>query len=77
MSWEQQIKVVVSDGIIQVFYNDMDTPTLNIPCSYDRCFFKVGSYIQCNPVLHNAKPDETTETWLYSVDINHTSNLLL
>lgn len=67
-----KIKVVVSDGIIQVFYNDMDTPTLNIPCSYDRCFFKVGSYIQCNPVLHNAKPDETTETWLYSVDINHT-----
>jgi hypothetical protein len=65
------IKVLVDDGIIQVFYDDMDTPKLLIPCTYDRCFFKVGSYIQCNPVLHNAKDDESTESWVYSVDVSH------
>jgi hypothetical protein len=66
------IKVVVCDGNIQLFYDDMEKPALEIPCTYDRCFFKAGSYIQCNPVLHNAKHDETTESWLYSINIQHT-----
>lgn len=65
------IKVMVSDGNIKVFYDDMDLPKLTIPCTYDRCFFKVGSYIQCNPVRHNARLDETTESWVYSVDVSH------
>ncbi len=65
------IKVVVSDGVIKVFYDDMDTPKLNIPSDYDTCFFKAGSYIQCNPTAHGAVPHESTESWLYSLSIDH------
>lgn len=65
------IKITVNNGIIRVFYDDMDTHKLTIPCPYDRCFFKVGSYIQCNPVLHNAGLYETTESWVYAVDVSH------
>jgi hypothetical protein len=65
------IKIMVSDSNIKIFYDDMELPKLTVPCTYDRCFFKVGSYIQCNPVSHNARLDETTESWVYSVDVAH------
>jgi hypothetical protein len=65
------IKVVATEGIISIFYDDMETAKLTIPADYDRCFFKAGTYIQCNPIMHNALPDEFTESWLYSLDVSH------
>lgn len=66
-----KIKVVASQGVIKVFYDDMDKPKLKISSKYDTCFFKAGSYIQCNPTAHGAAPDETTESWLYSLAVVH------
>jgi hypothetical protein len=65
------IKVVAKKGSIKIFYEDMQTPKLNIPARYDTCFFKAGSYIQCNPTAHGAMLDETTESWIYALNIQH------
>lgn len=65
------IKVVASNSQIQVFYNDLDTPKLIIPSEWETCFFKAGSYIQCNPTLNKANPNETTESWIYALDVEH------
>ena len=66
-----EIKVVASNGKIHVYCDDMATPKVSVDANYDTCFFKVGSYIQCNPVLHQARLDEWTESFVYSVDICH------
>jgi hypothetical protein len=65
------IKVVASKGVIKVFYGNMETPKLKIPATATSCFFKAGSYIQCNPTAHDAQPEEFTESWLYSLDVTH------
>jgi hypothetical protein len=65
------IKVVASNGKIRIFYNDAQTPNKTITASYSTCFFKAGSYIQCNPTKHGASPDEVTESWLYSLNVTH------
>lgn len=66
------IKIVASNKVIKVYYNDMNNPKLNIPSTYTTCFFKAGSYIQCNPTKHKAKPNEVTESWIYSLEVTHT-----
>lgn len=65
------IKVVASDGVIKVFYDDMSTPKLAIPATYDKCFFKAGCYIQCNPEKHGAHPDEFAESCIYTLNVTH------
>lgn len=71
------IKVVASNSQIKVYYNDMDTPKLTIPSEWDTCFFKAGSYIQCNPTLNKARPNETTESWIYALDVEHVNEQCL
>jgi hypothetical protein len=65
------IKIVAKKGKIKIYYDDMQTARLTIPASYKRCFFKAGSYIQCNPVAHNAPSDDLTESWIYSLRVEH------
>lgn len=72
-----EIKLVASNGIIHVFYEDIQTPKLNIPSRYETCFFKAGSYIQCNPTSHSAPMDDFTESWLYSLKVEHGEHEML
>lgn len=65
------IKIVASNGLIEVYYDDLDVPKLTIPSEYETCFFKAGSYIQCNPTMHKAQPNEVTESWIYALDVTH------
>lgn len=66
-----EIKIVAANGKINVFYDDMETPKLIIDAAYERCFFKAGCYIQCNPTSHGAQPDEFAESCIYSLKVTH------
>lgn len=65
------VKIVASNGVIEVYYDDMEVPKLRIPSEWETCFFKAGSYIQCNPTLNRAQPNEVTESLIFAIDVRH------
>ncbi|HZF48338.1 MAG TPA: polysaccharide lyase family 7 protein [Polyangiaceae bacterium] len=64
------IKMVAEEGVIQVYYNDMNTPKVAVPRDASGCYFKAGVYTQSNP----EKGDEPTaygEVIIYDLSVTH------
>lgn len=68
---EYTIRILAEKGVMNVFYNDMNTPKLKIKGKKSGCYFKAGCYIQANPTKHGAKPEEFAEAWLSEVIVEH------
>lgn len=68
---EYTIRILAEKGVMNVFYNDMNTPKLKIKGKKSGCYFKAGCYIQANPTKHGAKPEEFAEAWLSQVIVEH------
>ena len=64
------LKIRTIGGVIEVYYNDMDTPKLKIPGKTDKCYFKMGCYTQSNTTKGD-KPDAYAEVWVYALDVKH------
>ncbi len=66
------IKILASDGIINVFYDDMTKPVLKIPAKCRTCFFKAGCYIQANLTRPTVRPEHFGEVYISSLSVSHT-----
>lgn len=69
---EYTVKIFVSDGTINVYYNDMTKPKIKIPAKCDTCFFKAGCYTQANPTKPNVLPEHFAEVHMSSLSVSHT-----
>lgn len=69
------MKIVAVNGTIHVFYNDLKTAKVLIPCKATGNYFKVGAYTQSNPTKGD-KPDAFSEVWLYSAYVQHSPKLV-
>jgi poly(beta-D-mannuronate) lyase len=64
------IKIVAENGAVQVYYNDMNTPKVDVSRDASGCYFKAGAYTQSNP----SKGDEPTaygEVIVYDLSVTH------
>jgi hypothetical protein len=61
------LKVVATDSIISIFYNDMNNVALRIPSINDACYFKTGVY----PQYYNKSSTEYSEARLYGLNVTH------
>jgi hypothetical protein len=66
-----RLKLVASNGVISVYYNDMDKPRVKIPCVKSGCYFKTGAYLQSNTSKGDL-PSAYGEVWIYDVQLDGT-----
>jgi hypothetical protein len=64
------IKIHVINDVIEVYYNDMTTPKGKIPVKSTGCYYKLGNYLQSS-VAKGDVASEYSETWVYSVKVEH------
>ena len=64
------VKLVARGGRIQVFYNDLTTPKVDLPVSASGCYFKAGAYTQSNASKGDA-PDAAGEVVIKSLSLRH------
>lgn len=64
------LKLRATGGVMEVYYNDMDTPKLKLPDKTNTCFFKMGCYTQSN-ISKGDKSDAYAEVWVYTLDVKH------
>jgi hypothetical protein len=69
---EYTIKISVSDGIINVYCDDMTKPKIKIPAKCSTCFFKAGCYTQANPTKPGVSAEHFGEVHISSLSVSHT-----
>jgi poly(beta-D-mannuronate) lyase len=65
------VKLVAASGRIRAYYQDMDTPKVDVARSVSGCYFKAGAYTQSN----TSKGDEASaygEVVIYHLEVTHT-----
>ena len=63
-------KILVDKGVINIFYNDMDKPSIQESYTGDGNYFKVGAYTQSNPSKGDA-PSAFSQVQVFSVSVSH------
>jgi hypothetical protein len=61
------VKMVATNNMVSIFYNDMSLPVLNIPSINDACYFKAGVY----PQYYSKNSTDYAETMIYSLNVSH------
>ena len=64
------VKIEASGGIVDVYYQDLDTPKVSLPRDRDGCYFKAGVYTQSNPSKGD-DPEDYGEVWIYDLTVTH------
>ena len=64
------VKLVASGGHVQIFYNDLTTPSVDVAVSASGCYFKAGAYTQSNQSKGDA-PEAAGEVVIHSLDLSH------
>lgn len=65
------VQVVVADGSIQVYYNDLATPKVTLPnVRQSGCYFKAGCYTQSNTKKGDAA-DDYGEVVIHELRVTH------
>ena len=70
---EYTYKISASDGIINVYYNDMTKPKIKIPAKVSTCFFKAGCYTQANLTVSGVHAEDFGEVHMCSLNVTHKS----
>lgn len=72
MGKKYTIKITASEGVIDVYHNDLNNSKISVPCNSTGNYFKVGTYTQSNPSKGD-DPDDYSEVWVYSLDVVHSA----
>jgi poly(beta-D-mannuronate) lyase len=64
------VRLSAHDGVIEVFYEDLDTPALTLDRATDGCYFKAGVYTQSNEAQGDA-PTAYGEVEILELDVTH------
>ncbi|NUP13922.1 MAG: polysaccharide lyase family 7 protein [Polyangiaceae bacterium] len=64
------IKLVAADGVIQVYYNDLTTPKVEVEADASGCYFKAGVYTQSNTSTGD-EPSAYGEVVVYDLSVVH------
>jgi len=67
---EFTVRIVASAGVIQVFYDDLSTPKVEVPSQATECYFKAGVYTQSNPERGD-EPTAYGEVAIYDLEVTH------
>lgn len=68
---EYTIRILAENGVMNVFYNDLNTPKLKIKGKKSGCYFKAGCYTQANLTKPDVKPEDFGEAWLSQLTVEH------
>jgi hypothetical protein len=64
------VRLAAHDGVIDVFYEDLDTPALTLDRATDGCYFKAGVYTQSNEEQGD-EPTAYGEVEILALDVTH------
>ena len=67
---EFTVRITASAGMIQIFYDDLSTPVVEVPSVAPSCYFKAGAYTQSN-VDRGDEPGAYGEVVIYDLDVTH------
>jgi hypothetical protein len=65
------VQLRASEGVIEIYYEDLTTPTVTVERDVDGCYFKAGVYTQSNPDQGDA-PDAHGEVVIRDLVVSHT-----
>ncbi|MFZ5476062.1 MAG: polysaccharide lyase family 7 protein [Myxococcota bacterium] len=67
---EFTLRIAAADGRIDVYYEDLETPAVQLPYETDGCYFKAGTYLQTNTEYGDA-PDAYAEVEIRDLVVTH------
>jgi poly(beta-D-mannuronate) lyase len=70
MGNEFSIKIVVEEGLVHIYYNEVDNAKHSIPINSEGNYFKAGNYVQSN-CSKGDRHDDYAEVWIHSLKATH------
>jgi hypothetical protein len=64
------VRVRAADGVVDIFYEDMQTPAVSVARDATGCYFKAGVYTQSNPEKGDA-PEAYGEVVITALEVTH------